>query len=66
MGMRNDNDHVLPLCPQHHLAGYPDGFHHRPKTWQQRFGTEEELLEQVKEILDSKNRSPSIGVENAI
>lgn len=51
MGQRNDNDHVLPLCPQHHRAGYPNGFHHRPRTWQERFGTEIELLAQVKELL---------------
>ncbi|PHM70327.1 Ref family recombination enhancement nuclease [Xenorhabdus sp. KJ12.1] len=45
---RADHFSVLPLCPRHHRAGYPTGFHAAPKSWQAAHGTEIELLAQIK------------------
>ena len=45
MGQKNSHYMVLPLCWEHHQG--QDGFHHAPKTWQEKYGTEAELLEWV-------------------
>ncbi|MEL3922118.1 Ref family recombination enhancement nuclease [Aeromonas enteropelogenes] len=47
MGQRAEHSRVLPLCPGHHRACYPTGFHAAPKSWQAEHGTEEALLLQV-------------------
>ena len=47
MAQRAAHNRVLPLCPQHHRACYPTGFHAAPRTWQQEHGSEEQLLAQV-------------------
>ncbi|MCE9924367.1 Ref family protein [Aeromonas media] len=47
MAQRAAHTRVLPLCPRHHRACYPTGFHVAPRTWQQEHGSEEALLEQV-------------------
>ena len=40
--------HVLPLCPHHHrTGGYGEAFHAGPKIWQEKFGTEKELLDEI-------------------
>jgi hypothetical protein len=44
-GQKNSHYMVLPLCHHHHQG--QDGFHHAPKTWQDKYGTEAELLEWV-------------------
>lgn len=45
-GGRKNHDKVLPLCVWHHRGG--EGLHHiGRKTWRERFGTEDELLEKV-------------------
>jgi len=49
MGMGQRNTDAIPLCPEHHRG--KEGFHHRPKTWQKKYGTETELLGQVRELL---------------
>ena len=52
MGAKTDNMKVIPLCPPHHLQQHgPDAYHSAPRTWETRFGTQEELLEQVREML---------------
>ena len=49
MGKRASNFEVIPLCAQHHrLGGYGVAVHAGRKTWEQNFGTEKELLAQVK------------------
>lgn len=49
MGQRNDNFSVLPLCPAHHrLGGIGKAFHAGRRTWEANFGTERDLLEQVR------------------
>lgn len=47
MAQRAAHTRVLPLCPRHHRACYPTGFHAAPKSWQAEHGSEEALLEQV-------------------
>ena len=47
MAQRSAHTQVLPLCPRHHRACYPTGFHAAPRSWQQEHGSEEALLEQV-------------------
>lgn len=40
---------VIPLCVAHHrTGGHGVAFHAGPKTWQEQYGTELELLEQTK------------------
>ena len=48
MAQRASHTEVLPLCPPHHRACYETGFHASPKTWQEIYGTEAELLKQTK------------------
>ena len=47
MAQRSAHTQVLPLCPRHHRACYPTGFHAAPKSWQAEHGSEETLLAQV-------------------
>lgn len=47
MAQRAKHTRVLPLCPRHHRACYPTGFHAAPRSWQVEHGSEEALLEQV-------------------
>ncbi|MND75929.1 hypothetical protein D3C80_675640 [compost metagenome] len=47
MAQRAAHTWVLPLCPRHHRACYPTGFHAAPRTWQAEHGSEEALLAQV-------------------
>lgn len=47
MAQRSAHTQVLPLCPRHHRACYPTGFHAAPKSWQAEHGSEETLLVQV-------------------
>lgn len=51
MGQRASHRHVIPLCPRHHLATYPTGFHAAPRIWQLEHGAEVKLLAQVVEEL---------------
>lgn len=48
-GQRSSNMDVLPICPFHHrLGGHGEAFHSGQKTWQAKYGTEAELLEQTR------------------
>jgi len=52
MGQRSDHFHVLPLCHAHHrTGGHGVALHAGQRTWEANFGTEAELLEQVRGIL---------------
>lgn len=53
MGQRAAHTAVLPLCPMHHRACYPTGFHAAPRHWQAQYGTEKELLEQTRSDLQN-------------
>lgn len=49
IGQRNSTENCLPLCPTHHQhGGYGIAFHAGKKAFEERFGTEAELLEWLK------------------
>jgi hypothetical protein len=50
-GGRQDHDRVIPLCWDHHDRMSPVGLHSGRRKWQEIFGTEQELLEKVDELL---------------
>jgi len=48
-GQRSSNLDVIPLCPTHHrLGGHGVAFHAGQKTWQEKFGSEWDLVAQIK------------------
>lgn len=52
MGQRSSHYDTIPLCGTHHQTGGPGvAIHAGVKTWEGTYGTELELLEQVKELL---------------
>jgi hypothetical protein len=54
LGQRNTNENVIPLCPEHHVSGgHGIAFHAGKKTWQKIYGTEQKLLEETRELLQS-------------
>lgn len=54
MGGRKNHDLVLPLCYNHHQG--KDGIHTlNRKVWQERFGNEPDLLEQINHRLEYAN-----------
>jgi len=49
IGQRNSTENCLPLCPMHHQhGGYGVAFHAGKKAFEERFGTEAELLKWLK------------------
>lgn len=56
-GVRNSHYNVLPLCPEHHRGN--TGYHGMGrKAFERKYEiTEQELLEQVKEMLNEKDES---------
>lgn len=51
-GQRAGHFQAIPLCPHHHrLGGYGEAFHAGPKIWQEKFGHEADLLEEVLEMV---------------
>lgn len=57
LSVRADNFHVIPLCHAHHrTGGYGVAIHAGRKSWEEKFGTEAELLSQVlQELGESVN-----------
>ena len=54
VGIGQRSTHVLPLCSWHHrLGGYSQAIHAGRRVWEDRFGTELELVEAVEKLLDS-------------
>jgi len=52
MGQRNTNFNVIPLCHKHHrTGGHGVALHAGKKTFEEKFGTELELLERVKGLI---------------
>ena len=46
IGQRNSTENCLPLCPNHHQnGGYGVAFHAGKKAFEEKYGTELELLE---------------------
>jgi hypothetical protein len=53
MGQRASNFDVIPLCFQHHRGGkHGVAYHSGRKAFEANFGTEEQLLQKVKQRLD--------------
>lgn len=53
LGVRNSHTNTLPLCPLHHRGN--KGIHGMGrKAWEPIYGTQWELLEQVKGILNDE------------
>ena len=51
-GKKASDEHVIPLCPMHHQhGGYGVALHAGVKEWERRYGTQEDLLNQVIGIL---------------
>lgn len=51
-GQRNDNYHVLPICPVHHrTGGHGVALHAGKSTWEAINGTEMELYHQLLESM---------------
>lgn len=60
LGRRNSHFMVLPLCPTHHrTGGHGIAFHAASKIWQDRYGTETELLNKVHEMLELEQTKES-------
>jgi hypothetical protein len=52
LSQRASNFDVIPLCPGHHrTGGVGVALHAGQRTWEAKFGTEAELLEQVRGLL---------------
>ena len=52
-GSKTDHYKVIGLCPTHHQhGGLGVALHAGQKRWEEKFGTELELLAQVMELLD--------------
>lgn len=54
----HDHRKVLPLCPPHHrptaeVKGVPSR-HRQPKEFRKQFGSDQELLEQVQQLIGGK------------
>jgi hypothetical protein len=51
-GQKASNKDILPLCPSHHRnGGYGVAYHAGRVAWEKQFGTELELLEEVRRLL---------------
>ncbi len=51
-GQRAPHTETLPLCGFHHqTGGYGHAYHAGPAEWEKRYGTELQLLEQVRNEL---------------
>ncbi len=52
MSIRADNYSIIGLCAIHHrLGGHGVAIHAGQKTWESLYGTERELLDQVRRLL---------------
>jgi hypothetical protein len=55
-GGGRDHKRVLPLCHRHHrTGGYGVAIHAGKKKWESIYGTEQELLDRVDELLNYQN-----------
>jgi len=53
MGQRSSHYQSIPLCSAHHrTGGHGVAIHAGKKTWEARHGTELELLERTRELLE--------------
>lgn len=54
MGTKAPDRDALPLCPRHHNEQHPDSvsIHRNPLEFRDRYGTEEEIRDQVLALLE--------------
>ncbi len=51
-GRVRKHENIIPLCDRHHRnGGYGVAIHAGRKEWENRYGTQDQLLEQVQELL---------------
>ena len=56
MGQRSPHSRVLPLCPAHHrTGGYGVAYHAGRGAWENNFGTELKLWEQLKNAIEGQD-----------
>jgi hypothetical protein len=61
MAMKSSHFDAIPLCPDHHRnGGYGTAIHAGQKAFEEKFGTEEELLQKVRAMLYQEE---PVGVE---
>lgn len=54
-GQRSNHYRAIPLCPYHHrTGGHGNAIHAGQKTFEKKFGTEEELLEKTEKALNGE------------
>tara|TARA_R100001198_G_scaffold52889_1_gene29727 strand:- start:128 stop:415 length:288 start_codon:yes stop_codon:yes gene_type:complete len=53
LGRKADYLETIPLCPYHHRTSN-EAFHHSPKLFTEKWGTQEELLEETRRLLDDR------------
>ena len=64
MGQKASHFDAIPLCPIHHrTGGYRMAIHAGRKAWEERFGTEAELLAQVKGLMGIKQEGGSDAIQ---
>lgn len=53
MGQRQDDEHAIGLCPNHHRnGGVGVAFHADQKLWEEIYGTEEYLLRETNKAIE--------------
>lgn len=53
IGRRASDEEAIPLCPKHHRnGGYGVAYHAGKKGFEEKYGLELELLEEVKNLLN--------------
>ena len=62
MGQRASNYDTIPLCPHHHRHG-SDAIHRSKKSFEESYGTEQELLAEVQYALGYKAALSERGLE---
>ena len=55
LGLRPSTYDTIPLCPEHHNMGN-ESIHLNKKVFIKKFGTEQDLLHEVKEIIKSNRQ----------
>lgn len=58
IGMRSSHFETIPLCWEHHQG--KTGIHMDKKNFIKQYGTEKEILENVKEMVSKKEKQESI------
>lgn len=56
MGLKASNYDIIPLCHVHHrTGGHGVAVHAGTKTWEANYGTQDEMIKRVRELVEAKN-----------